>query len=342
MKRNLTRTVFAAIGAGAPFAAWLAGGSTTPACGGTTGPKEPIPQTPALVDPGSGPVDCTVAAPYEMTMIEDFEFGAATGWYTNNEICYPWTQAQTECADAGIVCYPGSQRQDAAACSTDGGLPTVWSSCYGTGQVDCNDVTDALAACRSECLSVQTSPPFLADQLPASIIPNGGRCGSLYALHVQAGPFSNWGGNIGTRFPEPFDATSYDGIAVWMRTAPGFANSPRVTISDPYTDSQMNMYPAADGAAPFCTPNVNCAGQIASGNTNCYNIGCDTFGQYAPLTEDWRLFLLSFSDMRQGGWGKQRPSLDLSQILSIQISYPVGTWDFWIDDVAFYRQKPPQ
>ncbi|HEY4015027.1 MAG TPA: hypothetical protein VGM06_16905 [Polyangiaceae bacterium] len=341
MQRNLTRTVFASIGAASPLLAWLVGGSTTPACGGTSGTKEPVALVPALVDPGSGPVDCTVANPYDMTMIEDFEFGAATGWYTNNEVCYPWTQAKIECADAGVVCFPGPDGLHVPACSPDGGLPQVWSSCYGTGQVDCNDIGDAMALCQQECLTMQTSPPFLADQLPASIIPGGGRCGSLYGLHVVAGPFSNWGGNLGTRFPEPVDATSYDGIAVWMRTAPGFANSPRITVSDPFTDSQVNMYPAPDASA-YCQPNVNCASQMAAGNTNCYNIGCDTFGQYAPLTEDWRLFVLSFDDMRQGGWGKQRPSLDLSQILSIQISYPVGTWDFWIDDIAFYRQKPAQ
>ena len=340
MKRNLTRSVLASIGAAAPLAAWLlAGGSTTPACGGTTGPKEAVSQPLGVVDPGSGPVDCTVAAPYDMKMIEDFEFGAATGWYTNNEVCYPWTQAGTECVDAGVVCYPGSQRQDVPACAIDGGLPGVWSSCYGTGQVDCENMDAALSACKAECLAIQPSPPFLADQLPANLIPNGGRCGSLYALHVQGGPFSNWGGNVGTRFAEPINVTGYDGVAVWMRTAPGFANSPRVTISDPFTDSQMNMYPAPDASA-YCTPNVSCAGQIASGNTNCYNVGCDTFGQYAPLTEDWRLFLLSFDEMRQGGWGKPRPSIDLTQLLSIQISYPVGTWDFWIDDIAFYRQKP--
>ncbi len=329
-----------------PVLAWIAAAVTLPACGGvhrgSAAQADASPLYPAPIDPGSGPVDCTMADGYEMHMIEDFEFGAATGWYTNNEVCYPWTQAAAECADSGVVCYPGSQVQPNASChdQPEGGLamPGVWSSCFGNGQVNCQD-PNALNACRQECLDIQPSPPFLADQLPASKIPDGGRCGSLYALNIQAGPFANWGGNVGTRFSQPVNATVYDGIAVWMRTGPGYSNSPRITLSDMYTDSQYNMSPP-DGGVAYCNPNPNCAVQTAQGNANCYNVGCDTFGAYSAVIEDWRLFVLPFSEMRQGGWGKMRPFLDLSQLLSIQISYPVGTWDLWVDDIAFYRLKP--
>jgi hypothetical protein len=57
------------------------------------------------------------------------------------------------------------------------------------------------------------------------------------------------------------------------------------------------------------------------------------------MTENWKLFVLPFEEMRQGGWGKQRPQPDLTAIVSIQINFTVGTWDFWIDDIAFYRRK---
>jgi hypothetical protein len=353
MKRAAFRQLLAAAGALSPVVGWLVTASIVPACGGAHRASAAVDAGPqALIassDPGSGPFDCSVADPYQMDMIEDFEFGAATGWYTNNELCYPWTQAEAECVDAGVVCFPGSQVQKSfPRCQGPDALPGVWSSCYGTGQVDCSN-PKALDSCQQDCLSIQPSPSFLADQLPASPIPSStaspggppGRCGSLYALHVLAGPFDNWGGNIGTRFSVPVNALQkgYDGVAVWMRTAPGFANAARITLSDEFTDSQTNMsLPAAQRA---CDPNPNCAGQAAQGNSNCYNVGCDPFGAYIPMTENWRLFLLSFDEMRQGGWGKQRPGLDLSNLLSIQISYPVGTWDYWIDDIAFYRLKSP-
>jgi hypothetical protein len=345
MRYRRSQRLFAVLGAILPIAVLCAGGAVAPACGGSQRKVPPLLEASApIADPGSGPVDCNVANPYEMlldgTHSEDFEFGAATGWYTNNEVCYPWTQATTECAEAGVVCLPGSQ---ATAQCIDAGarLPGVWSSCFGTKPVDCTDAAAALAPCAAECLSIQPSPPFSADQLPAEAIPNGGRCGSRYALHVKAGPFMNWGGNVGTRFPLPFDASGYDGIAVWMRTAPGFTNVPRVAVSDKYTDSQFNQDLQARNLPYSCDPNPNCQVQTAQGNGNCYNVGCDTFGAYAPLIENWRLFVLPFEEMRQGGWGKQRPSIDLTALLSIQINFPVGTWDFWIDDIAFYRLKTP-
>src|ERR1700733_11181358 len=109
MKRTPpARYVFAAVGASPAVLAWLAGGSLVPACGGAQRAPEVSDAAPpdafAGADPGSGPFDCSVANQYDMSIIEDFEFGAATGWYTNNEVCYPWTQAMTECVDAGIVC----------------------------------------------------------------------------------------------------------------------------------------------------------------------------------------------------------------------------------------------
>ena len=312
-----------------------------PACGGADRPTSIVVENVAPIDRGSGAVNCSVVDGYEFlndpTHSENFETGAATGWYTNNEVCYPWTQAVTECAEGGFVCYPGSQAS--AQCLQDGAPPAIWSNCFGTAPIDCADAGGIFTGCQSQCLTIQRSPSFTADQLPAELIPNGGRCGSLYALHIVGGPFANWGGNVGTRFPRPFDASGWDGIAVWMRTATGFANAPRVAISDPHTDSQFNMSPP-DGASPFCNPNPNCQAQFTTGNTNCYQVGCDQFGAYTPLTENWRLYLLSFDEMRQGGWGRQEPLIDLTQILSIQINYTQGSWDFWVDDITFYRRKP--
>jgi hypothetical protein len=112
----------------------------------------------------------------------------------------------------------------------------------------------------------------------------------------------------------------------------------RIAIGDKYTDSQLNMYPVEAGAQ-YCDPNPNCQVQTSQGNANCYNVGCDKFGAYTPLDDNWHLFLASFGDLRQGGWGKQRPSLDLTGIASLEVDYPQGSWDFWIDDISFYRRK---
>jgi hypothetical protein len=347
------RRILAALGATIPVAAWLVGGSIVPACGGSSGSSPP---TPATVGPppdlGGAPPDCTQTDPFEFKTIEDFEgfsataryYGAATGWFTNNEVCYPWTQAATECADAGMVCYPGSQASP--ECLRDGAPTPIWSSCFGTGAVDCSNADAALATCQQQCYGIQQSPPFKADPLPAEAIPTGSRCGSYYAMHIKGGPFSNWGGNIGTRFAlgdgggmaGGLDVSQYEGVSLWMRTAPGYATAAKIALADPHTDSQYNMYPP-DGGTPFCDPNPNCSAQSAQGNMNCFNVGCDKFGQFTPLTEDWRLYLIPFTEMRQGGWGKPWPELDLTQIVSFEVDYTQGTWDFWVDDISFYRRK---
>lgn len=333
--RGWQRRILAVASIAAPLAIPATAALGAPGCGGTKGAPVLVQEVAPESDPGSGPIDCNVAYPYDLTTVEDFEFGAATGWYTNNEVCYPWTQAQAECADAGYVCYPGSAASP--NCQVDGGQVPIYSTCFGNGPVDCTN-PHALDACAALCASIQPSPPFSADQLPAALIPGGGRCGSRYALHVVGGPFQNWGGNVGTRFATPFDASSYDGVAVWMRTAPGFANNAKIAIGDKYTDSQYNMYPV-DGQAQYCNPNPNCQVQAALGNTNCFNSGCDKFGAYTPLDENWRLFVLPFAEMRQGGWGSEVPRPDLSALLSIEVDYVQGSWDFWIDDIAFYRNK---
>ena len=69
----------------------LASATIVAACGGEQG--TPLPGRATLLgpmvgpDPGSAPADCTADSAYELLSFDDFEFGAATGWYTNNEIC---------------------------------------------------------------------------------------------------------------------------------------------------------------------------------------------------------------------------------------------------------------
>lgn len=284
------------------------------ACGGTSGAPRPIETVPAPVDPGSGPFQCNATDPYTFYMIEDFESGTATGWYTNNEICYPCQTGTNECQESG-----------------------TWDVWLG-GAATCS--TSALAVCTAQCLAIQPSPPYSADPMPATLIPNGGRCGSLYALQVQGGPFINWGGSVGRKliFPCPdgggdegicgFDASSYDGVAVWMRSPTGYANTPRVTVTDRYTDTTYNQMLISQGIVPYCNPTPPPENPAT---------GCDKFGTYADLSPNWQLYIMPFSEMREAGWGRQEPQLDTSGIMSIEIDFAQGSWDFWISNVAFYR-----
>jgi hypothetical protein len=324
------RRAFGALGSIAPVTlAFGFGLASLHACGGTTGASAQVALSTAALDPGSGAVDCNAASPYDFFVVEDFESGAATGWYTNNEVCYACQNATNQCLDSG---------------TTD-----VWIDPTDPYPADCGAPLDQ---CMQQCLAIQPSPSYGTDPLQSTLIPEGGRCGSHYALQVLGGPFIAADGAVGVRFCAGtidggtcgIDATSYDGIAVWMRTAPGFANDPHILVTDRYTDTANNKLIAladqADEMAvqPFC--NYSPPPATPSGLSG-YQAGCDKFGTYANVNQNWQLFLLPFEEMRQGGWGRQQNQLDLSGIMSIEIDYGQGSWDLWIDDVAFYRRKSP-
>lgn len=280
-----------------------------PACGGTHGAPPTLEQVALPPDTPSPPYLCSQSAPYEFYMIEDFESGAATDWYTNNEVCYECQTGHDQCSESGTW--------------------DVWLD----GDTPC--ATWSLATCLEQCLAIQSSPSYGADPLPATLIPNGGRCGSEYAMNLRAGPFVHWGSSIGRRkvttCPDGgqtcgFDASSYDGVALWLRSPPGYANSARVIVSDRNTDTAYNM----TLAQPLCNPSPPSA--YPSG-------GCDKFGTYINVTDAWTLYLLPFQEMRQSGWGIHQAALDTTGILGIEVDVAQGTWDMWMDDIAFYRLK---
>lgn len=73
--------------------------------------------------------------------------------------------------------------------------------------------------------------------------------------------------------------------------------------------------------------------------------GCyDAHGAYRALSDEWQLFKIPFCELRQEGWGQPAPFFP-SHILALSWSAkqqpgdatPVSCFDFWIDDVAFYR-----
>jgi hypothetical protein len=154
------------------------------------------------------------------------------------------------------------------------------------------------------------------------------RCGvSHSALHVKATKLADWGANIELDFKDTtngFDASSYDGFSFWVRRGEG--NSGRSMLAlvlDPYTATPFNT-----AMMPFCGDSM--------GEQN----KCDPFGHAVGFDEQWSLFAIPFSAMRQKGYGKASPALDKEEILGFKFSLGVGDWDLWLDDIAFYKKAP--
>jgi len=267
-------------------------------------------------DPGSGPIVCDADPKLELLVLDDFELAAAGGnWFTNNEVCEPCQLILNQISDANRAIAVCSVSPAPAGCQDPERQSLIARK---------PELIAALDRCKSPC--VKSQQPSLFDKpLPAEAI-SGGRCGSRFALHVRGGPFVDGGGSVGLTFSAPFDASAFDGIAFWARRGPLGRNALRVEVSERHTEQK---YDKGDGK-PICDPVTT---------EDDTSRGCDKFGGYAVTSDDWRLFLLPFAELRQAGWGLQAPFLDIWGLMSLSFRFDAGNWDFWLDDVSFYRQK---
>jgi hypothetical protein len=312
----------------------------TPACGGESGerPTEK-PEAPAERELNSDVPDCPRPtdehlvhvftdwlgheSTLEFEMLEDWEFGAGIGWYTNNPVC-------TECQDLGETCLDEPSDGSPIRLCSDPEDP----------------VQPRLDACWVRCVDFQ-EPSYFEKPLPATEIPDiegapdPGRCGSRYALRIQAGPYyevrfevnEGWGGVIGRQWQR--DASDWDGISFWGRiswteSGPAGRNTIRLQVSDELTDQDwVEDHPEADGE-PRCETDVS---------RDMPEVGCDKWGAFAGMERTWRFFALPFSEMRQAGWGRSEDHLRVWALKSLGFEYDIGLWDFWIDDIALYRRR---
>lgn len=89
------------------------------------------------------------------------------------------------------------------------------------------------------------------------------------------------------------------------------------------------------------TTAINPPGDLGTCEVGCY----DAHGLSLQLGPDWGLYRIPFRYLSQEGWGSVA-RFDPSQILSVMWSakvergsvVPSSCFDFWIDDVAFYRE----
>jgi hypothetical protein len=125
---------------------------------------------------------------------------------------------------------------------------------------------------------------------------------------------------------EPFDASEFDGISMWVKKGDGRSGETiNVSVVDDYT-----------GGGTYCDqsdPNAPGTGLVPDTEK------CDGFGVAVTLTDEWSFIPVRFDAMRQKGFGKVSPlgQLDVSRIHRIQILVSSGDWDFWIDHLGFFR-----
>jgi len=286
---------------------------------GRPGEKAPL-EAPS--DPGARPVSCDVDSELELVMIDDFESGAANAaWYTNNDVCEPCQDLLNDISLIDRLAHC-PRFPDEPECND----PDNQDFLPGPRATELRDDREAkLAVCAPPCRASQF-PSLFDKPLPADVVP-GTRCGSTRALHLSGGPFLDWGGNAGMNFVPPRDASPFEGVAFWARRGGAGRNPLRIELSERHTDQNYDQ----GNGQPLCQPDTN--------DDNSF-LGCDKWGAHAVLDDDWRFYLLPFAEFRQAGWGRPAPFLDIWRLMSITLRYDAGYWDFWIDDIAFYRREP--
>jgi len=163
---------------------------------------------------------------------------------------------------------------------------------------------------------------------PAEVIPGGGRCGSLHAMHVTGHGFTSWvqmsvsmrygsadGGAPGLL---PYDAHFRTGLTFWARIGDTSAAQVRLAVSDKFSRPEGGI----------------CDVTASTSATACY----DNFGvDLTPISKAWTQYRIPFAGLGQRNFGLKEPSVDTSSIYTIEFDfYPNEIFDFWLDDISFY------
>jgi len=167
------------------------------------------------------------------------------------------------------------------------------------------------------------------------------RCGeSTYALRIQATGLVIYGGAFGLSFlvqdPLGRDASDYEGLSLWVKhagDAPG--RSLFVAINDRNTDSSARAsIQASEAQQQIDTEEIvpDC-----DDNSLIESEKCDRFGAGVPLPDEWTFIEIPFDAMKQRGFGIPVPAPDIGAIAGLNFGFEAGDWDFYIDDVGFYR-----
>lgn len=144
------------------------------------------------------------------------------------------------------------------------------------------------------------------------------RCGeSRFALRIFARGLSKYGGAFGTSYPTPFDASDWDGISLWVRRGPDSGSSLFVGVNEQHTDQ---------GGSAVCLNDISIE-----------RYKCDRFGAGVALDEEWRFVTVRFDQMAQRGYGVVAPYLDVGAIQGLNCGFEIGDWEFWVDDIAYFR-----
>ncbi|MBN2343673.1 MAG: hypothetical protein JXX29_18950 [Deltaproteobacteria bacterium] len=287
------------------------------------------------VDEGSRAYSCDQDADVTQFVFADFEFGSApANWYANNEVCEDCQKLEEDLAELRAELNSDTETDidtetetEAVTFDTedDEDTATETEEALTPGEVS---LINRLESCRIQCdasanPNYNTKPPWAEEISPEP------RCDSKFAIHFTAQGLVDWGANLGASFGVAQDFSQFDGISFWARRANHSHGVMRIEVADQYTEPNAKNEDGEKTNTAVCTYD-----QTLDNPED----GCDRYGSFVQISTDWKFFKLPFEDMRQAGWGAQVPPLDTQTLYSVTFLFLPGTWDMWLDDVAFYTE----
>lgn len=237
----------------------------------------------------------------------------------------------------------GSQPSDAAPPSTDSGPSGTAARCpSSTAAIDPTLLIDDFEAPTSLLPSIAGRVGgwySVGDGTPAAILKprgevgpetiDGGRCGSLHALHLTGAGFLDWGAQLitslyygrndaGVSGLLPYDGSQYHGVSFYARVGDTSSASIRFSIGDEYSRPEAGRCVVGGGI-----------------NLDCY----DSFGVdlSRSIGTDWREFRVPFSGLAPQNIGLHGDALDTKMMYDLAFNFAANVvFDFWLDDISFY------
>jgi hypothetical protein len=166
----------------------------------------------------------------------------------------------------------------------------------------------------------QEPTPFRASEI-------AGCQGALRYLTTRGSGFRKWGAQMGMLFlhtgsavKRPYDASKYAGVTFWARSGKG-TEKVRVSLVGKDTEASGGV----------CQENPT--GQTA--------VACNNhFSAELSVGSSWKAYTVLFKDLKQtAGWGKTASAPDLTTTFGLlfTVSETAGSFDLWLDDLAFVR-----
>jgi hypothetical protein len=215
---------------------------------------------------------------------------------------------------------------EAKACLQLDGAQAPDEMCVDTFPGKGAGLTDTMIEGNGRCGSSSRALHFIGQNLAVCINPATKRQGWGATLQVTF----NWtpSGQAGT----PYDARAWDGVSFWIRRGAGpTGNALLAAVQDVFTAAP----PAPKGDGGVVYP-MYCS--VLPGDSDSKK--CDPFGAAVLMTDAWHFVKLPFSQLQQKGFGVPAPTgrIDPAVLLGLQFGFSAGSWDLWLDDVAFYRE----